>query len=234
MEVPSYRGLPPPADCGGGAAGGQATAIAARIQSLAAQRSHEQQVLAAARNQLATAHADLLQKEQRHKHVRQNYLESMIQAHSTELDCAKILQCIEERVLATQKLEQETEKINVDILRSEEEWKVLVESSLAHHELRQELYTKQLEQSVNAQAEVERRQTAKRETVMRLIVELKQQQEYLLHKQKAAQADIAHMNDTEGQANTKVEHLAMQVRTALARVRLFVLPVHSFRHYELF
>lgn len=208
------------------------TAIAARIHERAVQLANEQDALQAAEQQLEIVQAKHVDEQQRSQQVRSQYLKSMLQANSMELECCKIQDLIAERVSKTKKLKQQELQIMEQIAKQEAEWEAVVEGKLVQHKVRQMLYQKHLQGAIHARNEAMARRKCKIGTSARLAAQLKRDRKLIIQEEQQVQANMMRMTDAEDEANKQVESLALQVRTALTKVSQTFLIVSSITAIE--
>jgi chromosome segregation ATPase len=194
-------------------------AVAARIHERAVVLANEQAALQEAENELAELGENLAEEEKRSQQVRIKYLKSMVQLHSVELEYRKMQDQISERESKTKKLRQEENEIVEQIAKEKVEWDSMVQNTLVKHKVCQELYQKHLQGAIHARNDAMARRQDKLRTAARLCQKLKHDRDSILQQEEQVQDEMKRMTETEEEANKQVEALALQVRSALGKVR---------------
>jgi len=197
-------------------------AVAARIHERAVQLANEQEALKQTQQELQELQASHATEKNRARQVRKDYLQSVLQLNTVELECCNVQDQIAERETKTKKLQQETNDMVEQLEQQQTEWETTVQDKLVQHKVRQELYQKHLQGAIEARQKAMARRHNMLAAVQRLTQQAKHDRQNTLQEQQRVQADMMRMTETEDETNQQVEVLASQVRAALGKVRSVV------------
>jgi len=202
------------ADGGGGIA-----AVAARIHERAVQLAHEQEALQRVERELQEMQINHAVETKRARQVRQQYLKSVLQLTTVELEYCQVEDQIATCKSKTETLQEETSDISEQLQSQQAEWENTVQETLVQHKVRQELFQKHLQGAIDAHHQAAAKRQKLLDTVQRLTQQSEQEHANALKEQQRVQADMFRTTEAEHEINQHVDTLALQVREALGKVR---------------